>query len=217
MIAMTSERARLAEQLAAFSRTLYQRFWMPGTAGNLSVRLPGPEPLALITASGKDKGDLTAAEIVTVDIETGLPIGPTTLRASAETAIHTAIYRATGAEAVIHVHPPYATAVARRTGPGPLSLERFELLKGWGLPDPDNAEVPVFINWPLVDAIADEVGAYLAAEPEAPPALLIADHGATVWGADLAQARNRMECLEAICQLLLLDPCPPRAPSERRR
>jgi len=217
MIVTLSKRALLAEQLAAFSRSLYQRGWMPGTAGNLSVRLPGPEPLALITASGQDKGDLTASETVTVDIETGLPLGPTPLQASAETAVHTAIYRTTDAEAVIHVHSPYATAVARRNGPGPLVLERFELLKGWGLPASDCAEVPVFINWPRVDAIAQEVDAYLTADPQAPPALLIADHGATVWGADLAQARNRAECLEAICHLLLLDPSPPQAPSVRRR
>ncbi|MGW7117683.1 class II aldolase/adducin family protein [Streptomyces xanthophaeus] len=34
--------------------------------------------------------------------------------------------------------------------------------------------------------------------------MLIADHGITVWGSDLAQARNRLECFEAICQLLTL-------------
>jgi methylthioribose-1-phosphate isomerase len=192
-----------ATALAACSRSLYQRGWMPGTSGNLSVRLP--EGLALVTASGRDKGELTAADTVLVDDRNGVPLDPDGPRASAETGIHAAVYRTTDAGAVIHVHPPYATAIACRSGGGaPLRLERFELLKGLGLADPSRTELPVFRNWPEVPRIADEIAAHLAATPDAPPGLLIAGHGITTWGADLAQARNRLECLEAICQLLVL-------------
>ncbi|MDH6576341.1 methylthioribulose 1-phosphate dehydratase [Kitasatospora sp. MAP5-34] len=195
----------LATELAAFSRALYLRGWMPGTSGNLSVRLPGSEPLALITASGRDKGELTAEDTVLVDARSGAPARPTVLRASAETSIHAAVYRSTDAGAVIHVHPPYATAVACRAGGGEgLRLEGFELLKGLGLAEASGTELPVFANWPDVPRIADEIAAYLAARADAPPGLLIADHGITTWGADLAEARNRLECLEAICHLLLL-------------
>ncbi|MGY5128304.1 methylthioribulose 1-phosphate dehydratase [Streptomyces nigrescens] len=196
-------------ELAAVSRALYERGWMPGTAGNLSVRLPGGA--ALITASGRDKGDMTAADMVTVRADTGEEVAPGRLRASAETTIHSAVYRTTDAGAVIHVHSPYATAVACRTGRSgdrarviPLRIERFELLKGLGLADPARTAVPVFPNWPEVPRIAADVAGYLATERDAPPALLITDHGITTWGRDLAQARNRLECLESICQLLLL-------------
>jgi methylthioribose-1-phosphate isomerase len=34
--------------------------------------------------------------------------------------------------------------------------------------------------------------------------LFIAGHGITAWGTDLAQARDRVECLEAICELVTL-------------
>ncbi|MEC4015439.1 methylthioribulose 1-phosphate dehydratase [Streptomyces sp. H27-D2] len=198
----------LADELSLFSRALYGQGWMPGTSGNLSVRLPCPTGQALITASGRDKGEITAQDLVRIDAATGEPSRPGPLRASAEVSIHAALYRGTGAEAVIHVHSPYATAVAclTRTASSTslLHLERFELLKGLGLTDPSSTDLPVFPNWPQVPRIADDVHAHLRSTPGAPPGLLIADHGITTWGCDLAQARNRLECLEAICQLLLL-------------
>ncbi|GAU65772.1 methylthioribose-1-phosphate isomerase [Streptomyces sp. NBRC 110611] len=195
--------------LAELSRELYLRGWMPGTAGNLSVRLAEERAgTALITASGRDKGSLTGQDIVAVDAATGEVRAPGRLKASAETAIHVAVYTATAAGAVVHVHSPYATVMAGRTAaPGRtalLPLTRFELLKGLGLRDPSHTVLPVFPNWPDVRRIADEVAAYLASRPDAAPALLIADHGITVWGRDLAQARSRLECVEAVCQLLVL-------------
>ncbi|MFD5778910.1 methylthioribulose 1-phosphate dehydratase [Streptomyces sp. NPDC126933] len=199
-----------AGTLASFSRDLYQRGWMPGTSGNLSVRLSADRgEAALITASGRDKGSLTDGDMVAVHARTGDVLVPGPLKASAETSIHAAVYAATDARAVIHVHSPYATVMACRTGEpdrtASLRLERFELLKGLGLDDPSRTEVPVFRNWPHVQTIADEVDEHLGAHPDAAPGLLIADHGITTWGKDLAQARNRLECFEAICQLLVLD------------
>ncbi|MEU3959513.1 methylthioribulose 1-phosphate dehydratase [Streptomyces buecherae] len=193
-------------ELARFSRQLYERGWMPGTAGNLSVRLS--DATALITASGRAKGELTAREVVAVHADSGAEVAPGPLRASAETTIHCAVYRATEARAVIHVHAPYATAAATRAGHPArrrtLRVERLELLKGLGLADPTSAALPVFPNWPDVPRIAADVASHLAATPDPPPALFITDHGVTTWGRDLAQARDRLECLEAICQLLLL-------------
>ncbi|WP_030192315.1 S-methyl-5-thioribose-1-phosphate isomerase [Streptomyces sp. NRRL S-87] len=233
-----------ARELATFSRVLYERGWMPGTSGNLSVRTPrvpgSARDRALITASGLDKGGLTERDMVPIDAGTGAPLAPGPLRASAEAAIHAAVYRATGAGAVIHVHSPYATAAAvlagvpeqgpaeqgraeqGRAGHGPaeqhraehgpaeLVLERYELLKGLGLDDPSRTALPVFANDPDVTRIAARVHDHLADRPGAAPALLITDHGVTVWGRDLAQARNRLECVEAICRLhLLVGPTPP--------
>lgn len=199
---------RFGTELATLSAQLYQRGWMPGTAGNLSLRLPGARDRALITASGRSKGEMTADDMVEIDARTGEVSRPAALRASAEVSIHAAIYRATSARAVIHVHSPYATAVATRASADgaavQVGIERFELLKGLGLTDPSRTQLPVFSNWPEVPRIAADVEIHLRSTPEAPPGLLIADHGITTWGADLVQARNRLECLEAICQLVLL-------------
>jgi methylthioribulose-1-phosphate dehydratase len=205
------ETAPAATELARLSRTLYERGWMPGTSGNLSVRLTGElQDIALITASGRDKGELTRHDMVAVRAETGETAMPGPLRASAETPIHAAVYRCTAAGAVVHVHSPYATVVAGREGDAErrmgVRLAGLELLKGLGLADPFATTLPVFPNRPDVPRIAAEAAAWLAETPDPPPGFLIADHGITVWGRDLAQARNRLECLEAICQLLVLDP-----------
>ncbi|WHT20917.1 methylthioribulose 1-phosphate dehydratase [Crossiella sp. CA-258035] len=192
--------------LAAAARELYQRGWLPGTAGNISVRV-SPET-ALITASGRDKGALTESDTVLVSVDTSAAVSPDAPRPSAETTIHTAIYRATKAEAVVHTHSPYATAVAtlegHRTELSTVDIQDFELLKGLGLRDPSATTVPVFPNHADVPRIAAEVERYLIEHPDAPPVVLIEHHGLTTWGADYAQARNRMECVESICQLLLL-------------
>ncbi|MET8681406.1 S-methyl-5-thioribose-1-phosphate isomerase [Streptomyces sp. NPDC004647] len=214
-------RRHCAGELAVVARKMYEQGWMPGTSGNLSVRLPGPDGLALITASGRDKGELNSRDMVLVDAETGEVAEATELKASAETSIHAAIYRATDARAVIHVHSPYATAIACRSGDEErlvsVRLEKFELLKGLGLPDPAGTVLPVFPNWPEVPRIAADVAGHLRRTPQAPPGLLITDHGVTVWGKDLSQARNRLECLESICHLLVLGPPEVRVDSRRSR
>ncbi|MFI6642904.1 methylthioribulose 1-phosphate dehydratase [Streptomyces sp. NPDC050504] len=204
----TAADRQAAQQLADLSRTLYERGWMPGTSGNISVRLPDDPDRALITASGRDKGELTAQDMVEVDVRTGRASRPGRARPSAETAIHVAVYRTTGARAVIHAHSPYATVVAHRAAvPGALALlkvERFELLKGLGLKDPAATDLPVFPNWPQVQRIAVEVATHLAADAGGPPGLLLADHGITAWGDSPGEAKNRLECLESLCQLLVL-------------
>ena len=59
--------ALAGQDLASEAARFAARGWMPGTAGNLSVTLRR-EPLRLaVTASGLDKGELTASDIVIVD------------------------------------------------------------------------------------------------------------------------------------------------------
>ncbi|MEV6394790.1 methylthioribulose 1-phosphate dehydratase [Streptomyces sp. NPDC051907] len=205
-------RTALTPDLVTMSRALYRRGWMEGTSGNLSVRSADDASVVLVTASGRSKGELADEDIVPVDLATAKPLRTGGPRPSAETSIHTALYRsARDCEAVIHAHAPYATAVASlaaRRGESSVRIEDFELIKGFGLADPSSVTVPVFPNWPDVPRIGADVEAHysaLGAAGDAPvPVLLIAHHGATVWGPTLEAARNRLECLEGICQLLLL-------------
>lgn len=191
--------------LASVAGGLYGRGWMEGTAGNISVRLPGGGS-ALITASGLCKGSLTEHDMVEVGIADSRPVYPDSPRPSAETTIHTALYRLSDdIGAVVHAHPPYATAVAAmaaRTGAAAVEFTELEIIKGLGAADPFAVTVPVFPNHPDVPRIAADVTARLHAD--SPAVLLIGAHGATSWGPTLDVARNRMECLEALCQLRLL-------------
>jgi methylthioribulose-1-phosphate dehydratase len=191
--------------LAAMAAQLYARGWMEGTAGNISVRLPGGSS-ALITGSGLCKGALTEHDVVEVRVSDARPVYPDGPRPSAETTIHTALYQLfPTCGAVVHAHPPYATAVATlaaRTDDDAVEFAGLEIIKGLGVADPSSVTVPVFRNHADVPRIAADVLDRLTTH--APPALLIGAHGATTWGPTLDVARNRMECLEALCQLRLL-------------
>jgi methylthioribose-1-phosphate isomerase len=189
--------ALVEQQIADIARSLYARGWMPGTAGNISVRAAAN---AVITGSGLSKGELTADDMVTVTVADSRPVSGTR-RPSAETAIHTAIYRATNAGAVVHVHSPHATGQSVGASSA-LHFSGFELIKGLGATE--TIDVPVFTNHSDVSQIGADIELYLAEHPDAPPVLFIAGHGITGWGAELGQARDRVECLEAMCELATL-------------
>ncbi|MEV5881242.1 methylthioribulose 1-phosphate dehydratase [Streptomyces sp. NPDC052020] len=189
--------------LARTCRRLYGQGWMPGTSGNVSVR---SAKAVLVTATGRGKGTIGPADTVLVDPRGGSPLTGESEWPSAETAIHLAVYRACPeARAVVHSHAPYATALATVTGPARHVVFRdLELAKGLGVSDPAVLSVPVFANHADVREIAEEVGAHLSRPTETVPALFIDRHGVTVWGGDLEQANNRLECVEALCRLVLL-------------
>lgn len=185
------------QQVADLTRELYARGWMAGTAGNISVRADSG---VLITGSGLSKGELTADDVVTVSLADSQRLSGSR-RPSAETAIHTAVYRATDAGAVVHVHPPHATAHSIGA-PKVLRFSGYELIKGLGATE--LVEIPVFTNHLDVAQIGADVERYLIDHADAPPVLFIAGHGITAWGTNLAQARDRAECLEALCELVTL-------------
>jgi methylthioribulose-1-phosphate dehydratase len=200
------DRAAAAEALAATSRALYARGWMDGTSGNLSVRLDDGGAVALVTASGRSKGTLSADDVVAVDVESGTPLDDGATKPSAETAIHLAVYRSRpGCRAVVHAHAPWATVIsghAARAGEQEVVFTDYELIKGLPVADPARVAVPVFENFRDVGRIADTVYHRLQHSGDGVPGvLLLAYHGVTAWGSDLESARNRLECLEALCQL----------------
>ncbi|MRH90642.1 S-methyl-5-thioribose-1-phosphate isomerase [Nocardia sp. SYP-A9097] len=191
-------------EIAAIARGLYANGWMPGTAGNISVR---QGDTAVVTASGLSKGELDGTDMVTVAVADSEPVSATGRKPSAEITIHTAVYRTTDSSAVVHVHPPHATALsigAAGADVQPVRFAGYELIKGLGGVRPDLIDIPVFPNHADVPQIGADIEKYLTAHPEAPPVLFIAGHGITAWGATLAQARDRAECLEAMCELTTL-------------
>jgi methylthioribose-1-phosphate isomerase len=62
----------------------------------------------------------------------------------------------------------------------------------------------VFPNQADVSQIAADIARHFGDSNSRVPVLLVAHHGATAWGADIDEARNRLECLEALCKLDLL-------------
>ncbi len=196
--------------LIAAARQFYQLGWMVGTAGNLSTRMP--DGSFWITASGCNKGKLTTSDFVrmTLDACSGKAyLAPTQpapdRRPSAETSIHAAIYSLfPDAQACYHVHSIEANLVSRFVTTNALPLPPLEMLKGLGVWE-ENPQVtmPVFANQLEVPQIASEIRDRFNATTPSVPALLIRDHGVTVWASSLERASNYLESAEYIFRYML--------------
>src|SRR4051812_26043545 len=173
--------------------------WMRGTSGNLSVRLQN-DPLRLaVTASGLDKGALTASDVVEIDA-TGTPTLSSTRTPSAEAGLHGRIAAVSGAGAVIHVHV-LAPVLAAERWPSGVELRDLEMLKGFGRSAHDDlVTIPVIPNSQDMTVLGDAFEAGYRADT---PALIVARHGLYVWGKGLLQARHRAECLEWLLRFIM--------------
>ncbi|WP_135465761.1 methylthioribulose 1-phosphate dehydratase [Crenalkalicoccus roseus] len=187
--------AAAAAQIVEAGRRMDRLGWVPATAGNISLRLPGGR--VAITRSGGHKGFLDASGVMVVDLA-GRPEDPAA-RPSAETGLHCGIYRRfPEAGAVLHGHSVPATVLSRAAGRS-LRLGGYELLKAFpGLPTHEaSAEVPVLDNDQDIARLQAAVERRWDAMPvPVVPGYLIRGHGLYVWGADMPAALARLEALE---------------------
>jgi L-fuculose-phosphate aldolase len=179
----------LRRGLVQFSKWLSRLGFVPGTSGNLSVRLD-PERL-LVTPTGASKYLLRPKDMVIVDLDGRHIHGAR--KASSELGMHLAVYRQRGdVNAVIHSHPPVATAFA---------------CAGRALDEMLCQEAAMTLGpVPLADYATTgtaEVAASL--EPLIPnhEAILMANHGAVTYGRTLLDAFLKMETVEHLAVIRL--------------
>ena len=192
--------AEIAAGLAALGRRAYQRGWASATSGNFSAVVSEKPLRVAITATGRDKGTLDAADILAIDERAGVVAGPD--RPSAETALHLAILRARGAGAVLHTHSLWSTLLSEaHAAAGGLAIEGYEMQKALhGVRTHQSREwLPIIDNSQDWAREAPAVEALLAANPAA-HGFLIRRHGLYTWGRDLAEASRHLEALEFLLE-----------------
>ncbi|MGU3413397.1 methylthioribulose 1-phosphate dehydratase [Enterobacteriaceae bacterium C34A] len=177
--------------------------WAPATGGNMSVREDANT--CWLSESGKDKGSLTEADFLQVEIATNQ--APSGRKPSAETGLHTLIYRLfPEAGAVLHVHTVNATVLSRIEKSAELVLHGYEMQKSLRGQSShlDAVAVPVFDNDQDIDALARRIEHYATERPLS-YGFLLRGHGLTCWGRDVAEARRHLEGLEFLfeCELRL--------------
>jgi methylthioribulose-1-phosphate dehydratase len=181
-------------ELIDIGAAFHARGWAPATSGNFSARLA--DGRIAITVSGRHKGRLAEADIMTVDAA-GVSLDGG--RPSAETALHLQLYRLfPEVGAVLHTHSPGGVALSRAfPNLAAWTIQGHELLKA--LPGQTTHEarvvLPIIANDQNIDALAVAVEPYLTHKPE-PPAYLIRGHGLYAWGRDVAEAEKVVEALE---------------------
>ncbi|WP_254062269.1 class II aldolase/adducin family protein [Acidobacterium sp. S8] len=183
-----SER-ELRRQLTRFSKWMYRLGFAPGTSGNLSVRLD--EESILATPTGCSKYLLRPSDMVIANLNGKLLSG--TRNVTSEIGMHVAVYAARpDVQAVVHAHPPIATAFASC---------------GMALDQPLCAELLMTLGKiPLASYATtgtDEVGASLEPYLLDHDAILMANHGLVTYGQDLLDAFMKLETTEHFAQVCL--------------
>ena len=188
----------------ALARWCGEQGWVPATAGNFSARIDLAR--AACTATGGDKGALTADGVIVCDIAGNLD-GKTHPRLSAEGPLHLQLYRDDPSiGAVAHAHPVPAVVLSRRhLDAGKIVFEGWELQKAIrGIPTHDSTiELPVFANDQDTHRLGRVVSQARASWQGPVFGYLIAGHGIYAWGRDAREARRHLEAYAHLLQLTL--------------
>lgn len=188
-------------ELADVKDELAVRDWFMGTSGNLAIKV-ADEPLEfLVTASGKDKKKRTDEDFLLVDAG-GQPAENTPLKPSAETLLHCAIYGKTTAGCSLHVHTVANNVISELYGDaGKIDFHGQELIKAFGLWEEDAVlTIPIIPNHADIPELAKAFEPYVTADKGA---VLIRNHGITVWGKDGFEAKKLLEASEFLFQYQL--------------
>ncbi len=180
----------LKEEIVAAGKKLWQRAYVDGNGGNISARI-SPQ-YVLCTPTLLSKGDLKTEDLVLVDLENNKVAGdrPQT----SEVSLHLEIYKAVPqAQAVLHCHPPYATAHA----------VAGILPQGNLIPEQE-----VFIG-PVALAPYETPGTAEFARSVLPMAkhhntIFLANHGIVCWADTVTHAEWNAEIIDTYCKTSMI-------------
>ncbi len=194
----------LRNDLISAAKYFHDRGWMWGTAGNLSARTS--DQSYWVTASGKSKGELMFHDFIHMNLDGTWESTREGDKPSAETSIHQAIYSLyPEANACYHVHSVEANLVSNFTSESQIQLPPLEMLKGLGIWEENpTCFLPLFDNHLQVPKIAAEITDRFSQTKPQIPALLIRNHGVTIWATSTQNARNSIELIEYIFRYMVL-------------
>jgi ribulose-5-phosphate 4-epimerase/fuculose-1-phosphate aldolase len=183
---------QLRDEMARLSRSLYERGYSVGSAGNISARV---EDGWLITPTNSCLGTLDPARISKLDAAGNHVSGD---KPSKEVFLHRAFYDTRpGAGAVVHLHSTYATALSCLADLDPdncippltpyvvMRVGRVKLVPYFRPGDAHGGA--------LIEALGGQYGA-----------VLLANHGPVVSGKELTATVYAAEELEETAKLLVL-------------
>ena len=181
---------KLKEEICEIGRRVYNKGFAAANDGNISVRLNDRE--VLCTPTMVSKGYLKPEHLCKVDYE-GKQLAGTRKRSS-EILLHLAVYKHNPkVNAVVHCHPPHATAFAVAQEPIPKCvLPEVEVFLG---------EAPIAIyETPGTQKFADTIIPFV----KNCNTIILANHGTVTFGPDLEKAYWNSEIIDAYCRILIL-------------
>ncbi|MBI5865614.1 MAG: class II aldolase/adducin family protein [Planctomycetes bacterium] len=187
---MKRNRLQAANQICEAGRRLYSRGFAAGNDGNISFRID--EKSVLCTPTLICKGYMTPGYLCTVDLDGNQLSGKR--KRTSEIFLHLEVYRGNpNVAAVVHCHPPHATAFAIAHEPIPTGI----------IP-----EVEVFLgvvpHAPYETPGGRDFAATIRPFTKSANTVVLSNHGTVSWGPSVERAYWCTEILDAYCRMLIL-------------
>ncbi|HDL19241.1 MAG TPA: class II aldolase/adducin family protein [Bacteroidetes bacterium] len=182
----------LKKMIIEIGRRIWTRGYVAANDGNITVKINDKE--ILTTPTGISKGFMTQDMILKMTLDGDLITKSPKYKPSSEVKMHLEVYRQReDIGSVIHAHPPHCTGFAVAGIPLDQCVLPEAILTIGAVPiarygTPSTREIPDSIK-PFV---------------QNSDAILLENHGALTFGADLVSAYHRMETLEHAAQIVFL-------------
>lgn len=182
------------QEICDIGYRIWQRMYCAGNEGNHSVRIS--EDRVLCTPTGVSKGFLKPEMVCMVDMDGKQIDTNNKYKRTSEILIHLEVYKIRpDVKAVVHSHPPHATAFA---------------LAGMDLPEGIHPEAEVFLGkvplarfgMPATSDLADSLMPFLHKKDV--NSILMGNHGVICYEQTLEAAYYKLEILDSYARLLLL-------------
>ena len=190
---MADQLWQVKQEICDIGKRIWQRGYCAGNEGNHSVRIS--EDRVACTPTGISKGFLRPDMICITDMDGNQVDGNKKYKRTSEVKVHLAIYKQRpDIKAVVHSHPPHATAFALVGMPIPEGVHpEAEVFLG-RIPmapyaTPSTHDLPNSIL-PLIDDLTNTV--------------MMGNHGSVSFASTLQQAYYNLEILDAYCRILIL-------------
>lgn len=175
--------------ICEIGRRIYEKGFVAANDGNLSIKVS--DDRVLVTPTGVSKGFMTPEMILLSDMNANTIDNTTEYRLSSEFKMHLQVYRdRPDAGAIVHAHPPFATAFA---------------VCGMGLCDRILPEALLILGdiplAPYATPSTQEVPDSVAGMFERHDAVLLQNHGALTVGPELMNAYFKLETLEHLAKV----------------
>jgi L-ribulose-5-phosphate 4-epimerase len=183
------------QQIVEKAQELTRMGYLIATGGNLSVRIPGQQAMA-ITPSDYDYMKMTPDDVCVLDF--GLTVLEGKRKPSVESGMHAAIYQARpDVNAIVHTHQVYASTLALIDAPIPALFDEQARFLGRKV-----AIIPYapsgtgMLRNTITRHVRDHNNAYI-----------LQNHGALCFGEDAERAAHNVEILEKCALAYLLALC----------
>lgn len=183
---MTEE--RIKQEICDVCNKMWQQGWVAANDGNVSVKLDSHT--FICTPTGISKSFITPNKLIKINEKAEIIEANEEYRPSSEIKMHLRVYKEReDVGAVVHAHPPVATAFALAHIP----LDSYSLI--------ENAivigSVPITpFGIPSTEEVPNAIAPYLSEHD----VLLLENHGALAIGSDVITAYYRMETLELVAK-----------------